>query len=933
MHRRVFFWATAVVAWSSYGLPLSTSAAPPADQSTPVAAAPATSGSAEVAAWLQELAASEYAVRRAAFMNLWSQGAEALPAVRQAAAASDQQTAETAKVLELLLKLEIKPQDNEELAEFLQLSRSATPRAILSLTEKGHWRLATELLKGNEALLTAYRNNPRQDWLCVVAQSAFDQGDATLAWPVLQLLLSPVQRQWIAEHAQLKSDEEEATLTADERALALLFRGQFDQAWGLNPSLPVQQRIVFLSGRWQWLQSDGQRALILSNDPESLEGRARRAAYEYLSDNVAESNKLLADVLRQLESSDDDQPASDPIPQPEIPGIDADLARDRRTQELIIALLICGEAQGAHGLISDQNQREHLMYFATRLEYDRALEAFGLDTNLSNFEVWLAQAMIKLRPTLRQAIPGRGLEEFQQLCELSALLVSMGKATEGLQLYNRLIDATQHAPPVYQDRTWSYLASQARQTQFRPHLISILDQRATELSPEARERLFVSLYPDWTFIAAALWRSAPPELVEPVQPQDADSNEDDTSAERETPPQEGRWQLMEKLWRFDRELVLEHQSGAVVENWLKSAWRDAARAAESAPYAASQLSALALRLGLRDLAVTLANSGKGATALADVAVATMKKNALSQAVQWWSEAVKADPRQHEWLLKYISACSMMGEEEKARTLEQSRWLRPLAVERAGLSYVMVANNLQEQGLLEQAREYGQAAFEMLEPDNPQLLLTARIYAEILQELDDYGRSADVHRAANVSLLTGSESGYPMSVIQHFIAQEFLARAVAELDRGEVESALDRIARFERLRPAGIEICEHTYARLVKNGRQDEANQLFERCSERMLKHLERWPDDAGSHNNLAWMYARCEQRLEEALGHAELAVRLSSGAPTYIDTLAETHFRLGHFDEAIELAEQCVKLDPRHAHYRKQLERFRQARIERAGTR
>jgi tetratricopeptide (TPR) repeat protein len=467
----------------------------------------------------------------------------------------------------------------------------------------------------------------------------------------------------------------------------------------------------------------------------------------------------------------------------------------------------------------------------------------------------------------------------------------------------------------------------------------------------------MALYPDWTVIAAALWKAAPTELMEPVGPPLATGTPAAPAGETpkalptdaapaDKPAQEGaaangqaaagvavgreaRWQLMERLWRFDRALVTEHQSGAVVESWLKNALREASRVDEAAPYAASQLSALALRLGLRDLALTLAISGKGANALADGALAKMQKNALSEAVQWWAQAVRAEPRQHEWLLKYISACSMIGEVEKAQALERSRWLRPLAVQQAGISYLMVANNLQEQGLFEEARQYGAAAFEMLDSDNPQMLLTARIYGEILEELEDYERSANVHRTANALLLSDPNSGYSMSVIQHFVAQEFLARAVAELDRGEVDSALDRITRFERLRPAGVDICEHTYARLLKQGRKAAADELFERCSKRMLDHLDRWPDDAGSHNNLAWMYARCDQRLEEALGHAQLAVKLSSRAPTYIDTLAEAHFRLGHYDEAIELAEECVKLDPRHHHYRKQLERFREARRQR----
>jgi hypothetical protein len=260
------------------------------------------------------LAAAEYSVRRHAFMSLWAEGSNALPAVREAAAASDQQTVETAKILELLLKLEIKPQDNEELAEFLQLSRAPTPRAILTLAEKGHWRLATELLKSNEAMVTAYRANSRQEWLCFVVQAAFDQGDARLAWPVLEQLLAPAQRHWIAQHAHVESSIPESSLSVDEQALAALFRGDFDKAWALKPSLGVQQRIIYVSGNWNWLQQETLRPLLVVGDPQSLEGRAQRAAYCYLAGEIDKSDELLAEVVSDLKTNTADPSKRDASP-------------------------------------------------------------------------------------------------------------------------------------------------------------------------------------------------------------------------------------------------------------------------------------------------------------------------------------------------------------------------------------------------------------------------------------------------------------------------------------------------------------------------------------------------------------------------------------------------------------------------------------------
>jgi tetratricopeptide (TPR) repeat protein len=381
---------------------------------------------------------------------------------------------------------------------------------------------------------------------------------------------------------------------------------------------------------------------------------------------------------------------------------------------------------------------------------------------------------------------------------------------------------------------------------------------------------------------------------------------------------------MERLWRYDRELLRQPETTPLLERWL-NALRDTSRMGDKADSAATQLSTLAMHMGLRELALSIANSSTGASMRADVAQILSQSNRFFEAALWWDKALEIDPTQHRWILEAIDANRIIGDEDKARRYESSRWMRPLSIDRYIPSYAQVASELQRDSQYPQAREYAEAAFALSGP-GLSALGPAVVYAEILDELEDFAKSADAHRAANVMLLMEPPSRIALSTIQHAIAEEFQARALAELDAGQAETALDRIRRFENLRPFGIEICELTYDRLVKNGRQAAADQILDRCSSRLLAHLDKWPKDAGIHNNLAWLWARCNQRLEESLAHAQLAVELSSGVPTYVDTLAEAHFRLGHVAEAVELGEKCVYLDPRHAHYRKQLQRFRDAR-------
>lgn len=873
-----------------------------------------------IQAWLDELAAPNFQLRRQAFMRLWEQGKPALPSVRSAAQAGDRQIAGAAKVLEMLLRLEILPQNNIELSELLQLARVPPQQAVLTLVKKGQWKLAAEYLKSSESERVVYRPGANL-WLCAVTQDAMEQGDPRKAWPILQLSLSPVHRAWLSEKMQLPLDQ--VSVNRDDRAMELMFRGKIQEAIALQPSVEVLQRIVYHSGNWEQLQNQPLRSHILGAENDTLVGLAQRAAFAYLSNDVATSEKLIGEVLEQLKVKTDREDTTDPNPPGRSPfGREGSEGFDLRTQTMIVSLLLCGQGGLVKDFMTEDKVRDNLRYFEADLDYSRILGAFKLKEDFGNFDTWLDQTIAELRPNLKRATTARGLEQYRQLCDLSTAMVAMGKAEYAMRLYQRLMDATRDAPAQYRDNIWSLFTRQTRLSFFRPHAIRLLDNSGMEIGDEVRERMFAMLYPEWGFVALALWKHAPAEFVQTVDPKEAESS---------SPPRRNkRWSAMERLWRFDRQMLREEP--AALENWLRGAQREASRMEENASIAAGQFSRLALQLGMRELALSFANSGKGVSALADVAEVYSQNNALPQAIRWWDAAIDQDPRDHLKILRNINAKRIAGEDESAEQLELSRWLRPLDVDRPSLSYMSVAEDLYEEGNFEQSRDYAEAAFAISDL-RVSTLFSSKRFATVLNELEEFKRSADANRVANVILFMEPNIGMPLSWIQHTITEEFLTRALADLKEGNVEAALDRIRRFEGVRPAGIEICEHTYGRLVQSGRKDAAESLLERCSSRMLSHLEKWPDDAGAHNNYAWMLARCNQRLDEALSHSELAVKLSDGLPTYVDTLAEAHFRLGNIDQAIDLTQRCISLDPRHSHYRKQLVRFREEKKKSAGTR
>ena len=148
------------------------------------------------------------------------------------------------------------------------------------------------------------------------------------------------------------------------------------------------------------------------------------------------------------------------------------------------------------------------------------------------------------------------------------------------------------------------------------------------------------------------------------------------------------------------------------------------------------------------------------------------------------------------------------------------------------------------------------------------------------------------------------------------------RARVAIKAGKVAEAAEMLDRGFRLMPGGISLAEELVPELDRVNERGLADTLYERFRKHLLVGLKDFPDSALHHNNLAWLSARCHRKLDEALSHAERAVALRPQSPTYLDTLAEVHYRQGRHEKAIELMRKCLELDRHGEHYRAQLKRF-----------
>jgi tetratricopeptide (TPR) repeat protein len=92
--------------------------------------------------------------------------------------------------------------------------------------------------------------------------------------------------------------------------------------------------------------------------------------------------------------------------------------------------------------------------------------------------------------------------------------------------------------------------------------------------------------------------------------------------------------------------------------------------------------------------------------------------------------------------------------------------------------------------------------------------------------------------------------------------------------------------------------------------------------------LERSPDHAWAHNDIAWFYATTKNLKyrdpKAAISEAKKAVQLSEERePGIFDTLAEAYFSNRQFDEAITTETRAIELDPDNLQLQHQLARFK----------
>jgi len=310
--------------------------------------------------------------------------------------------------------------------------------------------------------------------------------------------------------------------------------------------------------------------------------------------------------------------------------------------------------------------------------------------------------------------------------------------------------------------------------------------------------------------------------------------------------------------------------------------------------------------------------------------------ARQQAVLGMLQTIKPDI---EYIVRRARCLRQLGEVEAAYDLEQLA----LTVSISPESMYDVQQRLDDAKLFREYATFARATSLSMSASHPNHWFLSAQWFYAQQRLTDQDRDkSNLDKVSrSKSLRHGLHAGrlhlwsrlnaYPARVPPFHYCLFLIERihryeARLAVEAGDWETANIAVEKCWRANPDQIE----TLLELVPLAREkfgaDEANLWIKLYSDPLESHLAVFPDDTLVGNNLAWLYANLDWRLDRAKELSKRVNALLDLDHMYLDTLGEVEFRLGNVEEAIAIAKRCRQLAPRESHYERQLVRYQRSK-------
>lgn len=150
----------------------------------------------------------------------------------------------------------------------------------------------------------------------------------------------------------------------------------------------------------------------------------------------------------------------------------------------------------------------------------------------------------------------------------------------------------------------------------------------------------------------------------------------------------------------------------------------------------------------------------------------------------------------------------------------------------------------------------------------------------------------------------------------------LEGAIERRDEQEAQWHVDRILQLD---PLDVDFAERLLPAMREASMKAMADDALHRIMDNGMQYASQFPFDALTANNIAWVAAMNQLRLDDALKLSEAAVTVEPESAIYRDTLAEVLFLLGRKQEALQIEESCLLDDPDQWHLHEQIQKYREA--------
>jgi tetratricopeptide (TPR) repeat protein len=248
------------------------------------------------------------------------------------------------------------------------------------------------------------------------------------------------------------------------------------------------------------------------------------------------------------------------------------------------------------------------------------------------------------------------------------------------------------------------------------------------------------------------------------------------------------------------------------------------------------------------------------------------------------------------------------------------------------SRMIPAAFLADGGSVGLARREAMLALNSNDPDTAIYRLQARLALAQWAALDENDAEAVQHLSAAMDLIHMIPADgmrieqYGRIVEINDVASEFSwCSAKIALSNHDDAAAKKNLDKLMELGPNDPDIVQNAYSLLKSAGRDADAQKLFDAAYTQAHQELLQSPDDPILMNQIAWLCARCDQKLPEALEMSSKAAAAEPDSAAILDTFAEVNFRVGHVDEAVKWETRALGFEPDDLFMAKQLARFRKS--------